>query len=345
MSKESVAVLFNDAPEIEQAEIVINGWRSPELPDRLKCTVRASGESATTELACLVRERVARVHSLRFKTRLEVEVINWLYDFLRANVKRGRVFDLSTVLLEGSADCLGYAKLFTVLGRLFGLDVGVVEIVVDNAGRYVPHTAVLVRLSNGRLRFIDLWYGSKNIRHKRIGLQVKRGGRWQVEDLEYGELGSQEQVSYLPDSFVDAITLYIRGNRCLDRHDFNAAIRSYSEALRLYPGNARFHYNRAVAYENLGDRRKAGAGYAQALRDDAAVIRVLAMEHEEVVGLLNLDASGVNSLAQDIYLLHKGLATGREVPPASIAKRFGLSEMETTAILFSVEAELAIGSE
>ncbi|MFC1989117.1 hypothetical protein ACFLVW_00905 [Chloroflexota bacterium] len=39
----------------------------------------------------------------------------------------GRVFDLRVVLQAGSTDCLSYAKLFTLLGRLFGLDTGIIE--------------------------------------------------------------------------------------------------------------------------------------------------------------------------------------------------------------------------
>ena len=342
---ESVAVSFDDAPEMKQVEAVINGWQKPEPPDRLKHLALTSGESTIIELACLVREGLAELQSLRYKVRLEVGLIGWLYDFIRANVKRGRVFDLRYVLLESGADCLGYAKLFTLLGRLFGLDVGIIEVVVDNAGRYVPHTAVLVKLSNGQLRFVDLWYGSKNIRHKRMGLWVKRGKDWKIEDLELSKLGGQEEVSYLPDSCVDAITLYIRGNRYLGRRDFDGAIRSYTEALRLYPGNARSLYNRAVAYENLGYHQKAESDYAQALRDDDAVIRVLATEHDEVVGLIELDAKGIDELAQDIYLHYQGFATGRRVPLPSIGRRFGLSEAETGAILSSVKARLAISLE
>ncbi|GAI56035.1 unnamed protein product, partial [marine sediment metagenome] len=160
------------------------------------------GEGNVVEWAYLVREDLAEVHSLGRKGQLEVDIINWLYDFIRSNVRRGRVFSLSEVLFQGSADCLGYAKLFTLLGRLFGLDAGIIEVVMDNAGRYVPHTAVLVRLSDGRWRIIDLWYGSKNIRHQRIGLQVKQGREWRVEDMEMKRLSNREEKCYLPDSCV-----------------------------------------------------------------------------------------------------------------------------------------------
>lgn len=345
MRAEDVAVPFADAPEMEQVEAIINGWQRPRLPDRLEHLALNVGEGSTVELARLVRRSLAEIQSVRHKVQLEVKLISWLYDFIRANVKRGRVFNLGEVLLQGSADCLGYAKLFTLLGRLFGLDAGVIEIVVDNAGRHVPHTAILVRLSDGRLRVIDLWYRSKNIRHKRIGLQVKQGGTWRIEDVEMGKLSNQREKCYLPDSCVDAVTHYIYGNRYLERREFDNAVKCYSEGIRLYPDNARLFYNRAIAYENLGEYKKADADYAQALRDGAAMIRLLATEHDEVTALLDLDAKELDNLAQDVYLLYRGFVTGKEVQLSTVARKFGLSEAKARAILSLVEAKLAVGSD
>jgi len=345
MQAKNTKAPFDDTPEIEQIEAIINSWQRPGLPTGLKDLIQVSEHENVIELSRLVGERQAKIQSSRYKSQLEVKVIGWLYDFIRTNVKRGRVFDLRQVLQQGSADCTGYAKLFTLLGRLFGLDAGVIEVVIDNKGRLVPHTAILVRLSDGRLRFIDLWYGSKNIKHKRIGLQVKQKGRWRIEDVELKELDNLKEVCYLPDPCVDAITLYIRGNQHLNRQEFDTAIEHYSKAIKLYPGNARFFYNRAIAYENLEEQEKAEADYAQALCNDAAIIRIIATEHDEVTSLLDLDAKGIDSLAQEIYLLYKGFATGKEVTPAAVAKRFGLSEGETRALLSSVEAKLATGSE
>jgi tetratricopeptide (TPR) repeat protein len=247
-----------------------------------------TGRDSVFELGRRVRKKLAEISDVGQRSKIEDAVGGWLYDFIRANVKRGRFFDLRDVLSQGRADCLGYAKLFTLLGRVFGLDAGVIEAVIDNAGRYVPHTACLVKLADGQLRFVDLWYGSKNIEHQRMGLRVRRGRVWRIEDLTPEEVYRQE-VSYLPDSCVNGITQYIFGNRHLNRKDFRSAIECYSEAIRLYPQNARFYYNRAVAYENLGEPEKAKADYARALRDDASIIRVLATEHEEITRLIEQD--------------------------------------------------------
>ncbi len=315
---------------------VVSIWRKPGPPIGLKEAAVAfslGGERA-------VRERLRRIKSPYYRSQLEIKTISWLFDFIRANVKRGRVFELPEVLRTGVADCLGYCKLFTLLGRSLGLDAGVVEVLVDNMGRYVPHTAVLVRLSNQRTRFVDLWYGSKNIKHRRLGLRIKQDGAWKIGDKNLAELEDVEEVSYLPDSCVDAITLYIQGNRHLKKKDFALAIRYYSRAIQLYPGNARFLYNRAIAYENIGERDRARADYTRALSDERAVTRILAREHDEVTSLIHLDVKGMDEMAQQIYLLRHGFITGKGVSLARIARIFHKSQAEVASIRSGVEAKL-----
>ncbi len=109
MQAENISVAFDDAPKMEQLEAVISGWHRPEPPNGLENAASAFGAGGEG----VIRRRLNKIKSSRHKSQLEVKVISWLYDFIRVNVKRGRVFDLSEVLRRGSADCLGYAKLFT----------------------------------------------------------------------------------------------------------------------------------------------------------------------------------------------------------------------------------------
>lgn len=326
-----------------ETEAIVNRWRMPELPDGLRRLLPATGKTPSlNELSGMFRKSVAGIENMRQRAQLEVSVAWWLYDFIRANVKRGRVFELSEVMETGFADCLGYCKLFTMLARWFGLDAGVVDVVIDNAGRYVPHTAVMVKPSLGKLCFLDLWYGSKDIRHRRLGLRVRHSGKWGVEDIALKELRMKEDVSFLPDSYVDGITFYIRGNRHLGRREFGSAIESYSEALQLYPANARVLFNRAVAYDSMGESEKATSDYAQALRDDASIVRVQAREYDEIEGLIALDEKGIDELSQQVYLLCGGITTGRKTPVYRIAERFRLSDREVVAILAALDSKLKL---
>lgn len=119
-----------------------------------------------------------------------------------------------------------------------GLDTGVVDVIIDSGGRYIPHTAVLVRMTSGRPRLVDLWYGSRDIRHHRLCIRVKKRGRWIVKDLDYTQLQGHE-VSYLPDTYVDGITLYVLGNQHLTREEFAQAVDCYARSITLYPESIR----------------------------------------------------------------------------------------------------------
>jgi tetratricopeptide (TPR) repeat protein len=331
MKHEEATNTFKDSPAPAQLQEVIAAWRLPDLPDELKGRVSRYKNQRYGDLSLWNREKLVSTGSLLSRTQDEQTIINWLYTFIRLNVKRGRIFDLREVLQSDEADCLGYAKLFTTLGRQCGLDTGVAEIITDNRGRNVPHSGVLVRLVEGRSQFVDFWYGSPDIRHKRLGLCVKRKGSWNIEDIDFPDIKKAEDISYLPDDRVDAITLYIEGNRSLEEGHYKRAVGQYSQAIGLYPQNARLYYNRAIAYEKLGQPEKAEVDYARALQDEAALKRILAAQPQDTVDLIQLDEMFVPDLDQKIYLLFKGFITGRPVPAEKIALKLSIPREEVEA--------------
>ncbi len=328
----------------------LRGWSLPPLPAALRAGAgRGAAPPSLTGLGRASRRRLMRAGSARSRARLELALVDWVWAALRANIRRGRLFEEERVLRDGRADCLGYARLFRELGRALGLDAGIVEVLVDNAGRAVPHVINIVRLADGRRRFIDLWYGSGNIRHRRLGLMARRGGRWRLADVDWRDLPRWDEVKGLPPRCVEAIAGYMAGNRHLEKGlwsghagELRQAVRRYTGAIEQYPGNSRARFNRAVALENLGDRRGAEADYAVALRDQAALIRVLARQHEEVVGLMHLDHLGLSAGEEGMYLRHAGFITGSKVPPEGIAARHRLPVDEVAQLLLGIESRLAV---
>jgi len=324
-------------------------WQLPPMPlkSATSSARRGQAQPSLTELGKLAESRLSSAKNRHAKTKIELSLIDWLYETIRLNIKRGRLFEIDRVLSQAQADCLGYAKLFQQLGKKFGLDTGIVEVLIDNAGRPVPHVANIVTLSDGHIRFIDLWYGSKNVRHRRIGLMAKQEGRWHIVDTNWRELCHFMHAKGLPPRCVDAITSYMVGNRHLehgirlsDRNEFDDAIRYYTAAIALYPQNARLYFNRAVAHENVGNTRAAEADYAVALRDEASLIRVQARQHDEVVRLMSLDQIAVNARDQEIYLLAKGFVTGSAISLQRVAAKYRLSADEVGKITSRVESEL-----
>lgn len=319
-------------------------WSLPPLPPEL-----GEGGLGLPDITRRVRQRLASISEITEKAALELIVLDWLYRAIRANIKRGRVFELSEVLAQGYADCQGYAVAFELIGPWLGLDIGVADVVVDNAGRYVPHSCNLLRLSDGSLRLVDCWYGSRDINHRRVGVQVKEEGGWRVVDIDWAEHEKWEDIRPLPPQCVEAVAWYIRGNRYLregishgDQEELARAIECYSTGIRLYPGNSRLYFNRAVAYESRREAERAQQDYAEALKDEESQGRVLAREHEEVVQLIELDRLGVSLEEQEIYLLRKGFITGEELSPGDIARIRGSPVEEIERTLSRVEEGVSV---
>jgi len=331
-----------------KSDKILSQWSLPPIPPGLRAITKKHQDKKLNlkDLGDWVREELAQTQDTGEKAKIELATLDWLYEFIRGNVKRGRVFELDQVVSQRCADCLGYAKMFELLGEKFGLDIGIVEVVIDNAGRYVPHPINILRLAGKRRQFIDPWYGSKDISHQRIGAQVREKGKWLIKDVNRDELEELTDVKGLPEKCVDAITYYIMGNRHLeqgihrsDEKELHKAIDYYDDAIKLYPQNARFYFNRAIAYENIGEKEEAERDYAQALKDEASQIRVLAREYEESTRLIELDQRNISPQNQEIYLLRKGFITGKEKSTEEVASQYGISAEEVERIISEIEAK------
>ena len=310
-------------------ESTLAGWYVPALPVE---PGRSDIQEPDLEaVRVLISQRLAG--DVEDRSRIQIAVAEWLYSLVRSNVKRGRVFELDEVLSTRRADCLGYARLFAALSSGFGLESGIVEVLIDSMGRYVPHHVNLLNLYNGKYRFIDAWYGSTDISHRRIGALVDGKPR----DVNREEISGIHDLRGLPESCIEAIALYIRGNRCLERDELDKAIEYYSAAIELYPGNSRAFYNRALAYERKGEGAQAKLDYARAFQDEASLIRVLATIRE-LEGLIQLDEKGIGVKEQDIYLWHKGFKTGMTVECEEIARKYGISAGDVNKVISRVES-------
>ncbi len=305
----------------------LNNWQLADLP-------REFGEPKQDipSIMALIRHKLTATDDIARRSRLQTAAVEWLYRLVRCNVKRGRVFTLDEVLAAGRADCLGYTKLFAALGEKLGLKLGIVEVLVDNRSHYVPHYANLLHLADGTYRFIDAWYGSTDIKHRRIGALV--AGK--PEDINREELDSIKRLEGLPARCLEAIDLYIRGNRSLAQGKPEEAVKDYSRAIELYPENSRAYYNRAVAYERMNEPAEAKRDYTRAFRNEASLIRVLASAGE-LEPLIQVDEAGISEEKQAIYLWHQGFRTGLPASNEEISRESGLPMASVKKIIAEVE--------
>jgi len=131
-----------------------------------------------------------------------------------------------------------------------------------------------------------------------------------------------------------------QGIRQCDKSELDRAIGCYTKSIGLYPQNARFYFNRAIAFENMGNRMAAEADYTVALRDEPSQVRVQARQHDEVVKLMLLDQTGASLKDQDLYLLRKGFVTGKEVSAERLAAGCGLSFGDVDMVTSRIEARI-----
>ena len=318
-----------EKPDTQDRALLVDTWRTwhiPEIPASL--SPDTIDRHSLALCASAIQKQLTEARDILQKKTVEGLFIDWLYSTVRYNIKRSRTYELHEVLHSGKADCLGYARLFASLGTLFGVKLGVIEVLIDNAGRHVPHYVNLTHLADNSRRFIDLWYGSTDIRHRRIAALINGT----VNDINMRDINDTDKIEGLPGNYIRALTLYIKGNRFLEHDDMDDAIACYSEAIGLYPGNSRIWFNRAIAYERRKKFEDAQHDYAVAFKDNAGIIRIMA-NIEELEELIRLDENHIAEREQDIYLYYKGFKTGEPATCELTGKKYGITAEETTGII------------
>jgi len=269
------------------------------------------------------------------RAQLEASLVDWLYVLVRHNIKRGRFWELSDLLTQHQADCLGYARILTFLANSFGLESGVVEVVQDNRGKYVPHCVCLVKLADGQKRLIDSWYGSANICHQIVVARIKVIDSLVTKQLPMTMVRSTREVYGLRMEQVAGLSFYILGNSYLKRDMETEAVECYNVSLWLYPENPRTLFNRAIASERIQATKQAQTDYQRAFSIDSSLAKILATT-EDIEPLIELDEKRVSESDQQVYLLRKGFITGSEEGWSEIARRCERSPVEVEVRFNSV---------
>ena len=85
---------------------ILAGWQIPGPPEELKA---GGGQLSLRDIEARLRAELARQTNAADRARLELMALEWLYDLVTTNVKRGRSFRLKDALC-GRADCLYLIK-------------------------------------------------------------------------------------------------------------------------------------------------------------------------------------------------------------------------------------------
>ena len=275
------------------------------------------------ELAKVAQSFLITISDPERRSLFEEKVVDWLFSLVRHNVKRGRFWNLFDVLTQRRADCLGYAKLFTILAKNFGLDAGVVEVIRDCRGRYVPHIVSMIRLADGRKRLVDPWYGSPDIRHRLMNARVRQRRKFVSKTMTLKSLESSSGVFGLSPEQIRGIDFYILGNSFFGRGMQAEAISCYDLSIWLFPSNPRAFFNRAVALESMGRQELSIKDYQRAFSMKQSFQKIVASA-EDLEQLIDLDEKQLEEFDQQVYLIRRGYITGHLESWKNIGKRLDM---------------------
>ena len=90
----------------------LSSWQLPAIPNEFKVDRIATLEQASGT----IRSTVNQKRDIWSNSKIQLLAAEWLCEFVRQNVKRGRAFQLIDIVATRRADCLGYSKLLSTLG-------------------------------------------------------------------------------------------------------------------------------------------------------------------------------------------------------------------------------------
>jgi protein-L-isoaspartate(D-aspartate) O-methyltransferase len=223
----------------------------------------------------LVKEQMDSLSDIEEKTKFELEIKDWLFDFLKTNLTyRSGLSDLDQAFKEKVANCFLASLIFEIIGKAIGLKVRMVDVVEDQNGVYRPHNCNLLKLSDGRRILVDIWQDAKEAQHRKIGLRVKDKDGWGSRIIDFQELESAEDVRGLSEDEVKAITYYNRGHALQEQGNYDEAIKNYDLAIKLWPDYARHYFKKAEIYNERGEVGLAVLNYRRATLNLARVLRI-----------------------------------------------------------------------
>jgi len=198
--------------------------------------------------------------------------------------------NLSILIKNSRANCLGFTQLFFILGNAIGLSVGAVDvkdmgerpyywiIKWEKAGpKYIPsettmrpstfagHVVGLVYLADGKEVMVDL-ASNRELRgpfefeevYKKVGIYWEKSES-DEDSLFYPRIRKLSHKDFIGDIKMSRATQY------LESKEYEKMILILSEASSLNPEDALVYFNRAQAYAGLAKFTEAEADYRRAL--------------------------------------------------------------------------------
>jgi tetratricopeptide (TPR) repeat protein len=203
---------------------------------------------------------------------IEQEVVQELRRKIRREINLNatadsKYYDLSNVVKDKRAQCLGCCQLFSVIGKAIGLSVKVIDVTtpaIDYQTTIKGHVACLVDLTNGKVTMVDL--------RLRIDSQAFNFDEAFSQIGNYLELKSKDiplkihQKIQIWDERGITSAIYLSRGWINHKSGQSAeAIYIYTKAIALNPKSALAYVDRGYEYASLGQYTTAIADFSKAI--------------------------------------------------------------------------------
>ncbi len=178
-------------------------------------------------------------------------------------------FELSDVIKNKQANCLGFTQLFYVLCNSVGLSVIPINVVELQSTGPLPtgtaHMACMVDLSDGRTIMLNLVPGGFVSEPFVTEEKFTKFGNYLKLIDKYNPLEIFRRIQPLDRDGLIAYIYINRGYVNASGGQFEQAITNYSRAIELNPNSAEAYNNRGIAYRNLDKLQQSVADYTKAV--------------------------------------------------------------------------------
>ena len=184
------------------------------------------------------------------------------------------VFELSDVIQNQQANCLGYSQLTYIIGNAIGLSVRPIDVldpvvfVKGEVNTKGGHAACIIDLFNSQQVMADMtWFYEVSLVFKLEDHYAKVGKYWELEDKD-NPLFIHRRIRLLDRKGLLAGIYNNRGSVYKSKGEYDRAILEFNKAIETDPGFTKPYYNRGNAYADKDEIERAILDYTKAIEID-----------------------------------------------------------------------------
>jgi len=211
--------------------------------------------------------------SRRKVAKIEESFLEECCKIIKEKFSPGNVFELSDVIQNQQANCLGYTQLMYIIGNAVGLSVRPIDVLdpAKSVGSNATngHIVCIINLSDGRSMMADmsLLYEAPSRAFPLEDHFVKVGNYWELR-YYFNRLLIHRKFQLLDGKGLLVAIFHNRGSAHNSKGEYDRAILEFNKAIEINPQFIMAYNNRGNAYQDKGEFDQAILDYTKAIEID-----------------------------------------------------------------------------